>query len=220
MQTSNPPVMFLDLETSGLWKERLSMDDPQQPWAVSISMAILKPNGDLRSHFSELIKPDGRTIQAEAEKVHGISTREASQEGVPEARILGLLSDHLKTMPMDSWIRVVSYGEFDKRVVSSLFSRFAVSQGKPSSAYDRLWMARPFVEFIDLMQPWCQMLCKLPSGFDDNQFKWPTLDEAAVHILGREPRGSRHDAWQDMLILRDLYLALRERGHFAEPAAA
>lgn len=215
-----PAVMLIDLETSGLWKERLPFDDPQQPWAVSIAMAILEPDGSMRRHFSTLIKPDGRTIHPEAEKIHGISTRKASQDGTPEARVLGLLSDHLKTMPMDSWFRVVSYGDFDPKTISSLFARFAISQGKPSNTYDRLWRHRPLVEFVNLMDPFCTQLCKIPSEQIEGSYKWPSLDESAEIILGREPRGQRHDAWQDMLILRDLYLNLRDRGMFKEGVAA
>lgn len=215
-----PNLLFIDMETSSLWRDKLSLDDSQQPWAVSVAFALCHSDGDMQNFGRLIVKPEGRVIQEKAGAVHGITTREASQFGIPEARMLGLFSDLLKTMPLDSWIRVVSYGTFDPKVLSSLFARFAVSQGKPSNAYDRLWLARPFVEFIDLMQPWCQQLCKLPPAAEGMDYKWPTLDESAVHILGREPRGSRHDAWQDMLILRDLYLALRERGHFAEPAAA
>lgn len=214
-----PNVLLIDAETSGLWRKNLSYDDPQQPWIVSCAFALCEPCGNFVNFGKFLIKPEGRAIQTGAENVHGITTREASQFGIPEPRFLGVMGDLLKTMPMDGYIRVISYGEFDKKVLGSLFARFAVSQGKVSSAYDRLWTARPFVEFIDLMQPWCQMLCKLPSGFDDGSYKWPTLDEAAAEILGKEPRVGTHNAWEDMLILRDLYLRFRELGHFKEGEA-
>jgi hypothetical protein len=215
-----PNILLIDAETSGLWKKALSYDDPQQPWIVSCAFALCTHDGEFINHGKFLIKPEGRTIQSGAENVHGITAREASQFGIPEARFLGVMGDLLKTMPMESYIRVISFGEFDSKVLGSLFARFAISQNKPSSAFDRLWLRRPYVEFIDLMTPWCQQLCKLPSTFDGGDYKWPSLDEAASIILGREPREGSHDSWQDMLILRDLYLRLRELGHFAEPAAA
>lgn len=217
-----PSVMFLDIETSGLWKESLSLEDNQQPWACSIAASLCTNDGDFVNFCKFLIKPENRTIQPKAQDIHGISPRSAAQFGIPESRALGVLTDFLKTMPMDSWIRVVSYGEFDKRVISSLLRRFALSQNppKPATAYDRLWKDRPLVEFIDLMSPFAQQICKIPSGFDDGSYKWPSLDEAAQIILGREPRGQRHDAWQDMLILRDLYIRIREMGMFKEGVAA
>lgn len=217
---SPPTLLFIDLESSGLYKERLSIDDNQQPFAVSIAAALCTAEGDFINFARMLIKPEGRTIERKAEDVHGISARTASQYGIPEARALGLLSDLLKTMPMDSYIKCISYGDFDPRLLSSLFARFAVSQGKPSSAYDRLWLRRPYVEFVNLMTPWAEQLCKIPSKEVEGSFKWPSLDEAAEIILGREPRGSKHDAWQDMLLLRDLYLECDRRGLFGKREAA
>lgn len=215
-----PTLLFIDLESSSLYKERLSLDDPQQPFAVSIAAALCTSEGEFVNFARLLVKPEGRTIQTGAEKVHGISAREAAQFGVPEARALGLLSDFLKTMPMDSWIRCVSFGTFDKMVLASLFARFAISQGKPSSAFDRLWLKRPLVEFVNLMDPFATQLCKIKSEAVEGTYKWPSLDEAAHHILGKPPREGRHSAWEDMLTLRALYLDMDKRGLFGKELAA
>lgn len=215
-----PNVLFMDIETSSLWNRTLTIEDPQQPWAVSLAFALCSDDGEFQNFGRFLIKPEGRSIQTKAGDVHGITTREASQFGVPEARILGLLSDCLKTMPMDSYIRVVSFGDFDACVISSLFARFATSQGKPSNTYDRLWRHRPLVEFVNLMTPYAEQICKIPSKEVPGSLKWPSLDEAAEIILGREPRVGKHDSWQDMLILRDLYIRIREMGMLKEGMAA
>jgi hypothetical protein len=215
-----PSLLFLDIESSGLYKERLSMDDSQQPFAVSIAVALCNPDGDFVNFAKLLIKPDGRSIQTGAENVHGISARDAAQYGVPEARALGLLSDLLKTMPMESYIKCISFGDFDKRVISSLFARFAISQGKQSNAYDRLWMARPLVEFCNLMDPVCTTICKIPSKDVPGSYKFPSLDEAAQTILGQPPREGRHDAFEDMMTTRAIYLRLKERGFFPEREVA
>lgn len=211
-----PSLLFIDAESSGLWKKALPYDDSQQPWIVSCAFALCDSEGGFANFGKFLIKPEGRTIQKGAEDVHGITAREASQFGIPEARFLGIVGDLLKTMPLESYIRVISYGDFDPKILGSLFQRFATSQGKPPNSYDRLWKNRPLVEFVDIMQPYAQQLCKIPSGFEDGSYKWPSLDEAAEIILGREPRQGRHDAWQDMLILRDLYLHCRSQGMFRE----
>lgn len=217
---SPPTLLFIDLESSGLYKERLSIDDNQQPFAVSIAAALCTAEGDFVNFARLMIKPEGRTIERKAEDVHGISARTASQFGIPEARALGLLSDLLKTMPLDSYIKCISYGDFDPRLLSSLFARFAVSQGKPSNAYDRLWLRRPYVEFVNLMTPYAEQICQIPSEHVEGTYRWPSLDEAAQAILKRAPREGHHDCWQDMLILRDIYLSLKESGHFKERDAA
>lgn len=215
-----PSILFFDCETSSLYRDKLALDDPQQPWCVSLAFALCSNDGEMQNFGRYLIKPDGRSIQRGAEDVHGITTRDASRFGVPEARILGLLSDCLKTMPADSYIRCVTFGTFDPNVISSLFARFAKSQGKPTNSYDRLWAKRPFVEFMNLIDPWLTQMCKIPSEHVEGTYRWPSLDEAAEIVLGQERRSGKHDAWQDMLILRDIYVALRDRGMFPEAGAA
>lgn len=212
-----PNILLIDLEASSLYQARLSIDDPQQPWAVSCAAALCTPAGEMVNHFSLVIKAEGRTIKEPALAVHGITARAAAQIGVPESRMLGLLSDMLKTAPLDSYIRVVSFSDFDSKVLSSLFARFAVSQGKPSNAYDRLWMSRPLVEFIDLQKPWCQQACKLPSEVEfSSDYRWPSLDDAREIILGRPRREGFHDAFDDLLTLKDLFFHFVMQGHFKE----
>lgn len=218
---SPPTVLLLDVETSGLYQARLSIDDPQQPWCPSIAAALCNTAGEMTNFFSLKIKAEGRTIKDKALDVHGITARATSQIGVPEARVLGLLGDMLKTAPLDSYIRVITFSDFDNMVLASLFARFAVSQGKPSSAYDRLWLARPLVEFIDLQKPWCQQVCKIKSEFEGaTDFKWPSLDEACESILGMPPRAGFHDAFDDMMRLKALYFHFAAQGHFPEMKVA
>lgn len=212
-----PSVVFLDMETSGLYRRDLSIDDPAQPWAVSIAAAACTNDGMIVNHFSFLIKADGRTIKENAQKVHGISARVSSQFGIPEPRALGALTDMLKTAPMDLALRVVTFGDFDGKVLSSLFARFALSQNKPSNAFDRLWLRRPYIEFVNLQHPFCQQACKLPSELEGSgDFKWPSLDEACEIMLGMAPREGLHDAWEDTLRLKTLYFECVKRGYFAE----
>lgn len=217
-----PALLFLDCETSGLWRDSLAMSDPQQPWCISLAFALCDSDGEMQNFGRYLVKPEGRTIQPGAERVHGVSPRMASQLGIPEARVLGTLCDLLKTMPFETYIEVISYGDLDRRIIGSLLQRFALSQNppKPAHTYDKLWLTRHLVEFRNLMNPWCTNACRIPSKEVPGSLKWPSLDEAAQIILGREPRGPKHDAWQDMLLLRDLYMELARRGYFNEGVAA
>ena len=216
MDYSAPTLLFIDLETSGFYRKDLDIDDPGQPWAVSCAAALCNDAGTMTNFMSHIIRSEGRMIKENAMAVHGISDRVAQRIGVPESRVLGMLSDMLKTAPH---MRVISYGDFDPMVISSLFSRFAVASNKPSSTYDRLWMTRPSTEFINLMTPFCQEICRLPSEFENGEYKWPSLDESAGAILGRPPRDGTHDAWQDMLLMRDIYFELAKRGLFPRALA-
>lgn len=208
---SAPVALLVDVETSGLYLEKVSMDDPSQPWCPQIAAGLITASGAFVNHFGHIVKADGRKIKENAQAVHGITDAAASRYGVPEPRVLGMLTDMLKTAPMTA-LRVVTYGDFDMKVIASLLARFAISLNKPSTAFDRLWLARPRTEFINLMTPFCQQICNLPPNFEGGDARWPTLDEAAATILGRAPRTGPHDGWDDLLIMRDLYVEIDRRG--------
>lgn len=216
---SVPTLLFLDCESSGLIREDLPLNDASQPWPMQVGALLCNEHGAVANHFSLIVKGEGRTAKENAVKVHGISAWVTAQIGVPEPRVLGLLGDLLKTIPMTA-MKVISYGDLDPRLMSSAFQRFGESQGRPL-AYNRLWEGRPGTEFIDLQKPWCQQVCKLPSALEGaGDYKWPTLDEAALAILGRGPRADLHDAYGDLILMKDIYFALQQRGFFARTEAA
>lgn len=214
-----PSALLLDTKTSGLYLENLKMDDPQQPWVPSLAAALITKAGTFVSHMSFLIKAEGRKIKANAFNEHGITDVACSQYGVPEPRVLGLLTDLLKTAPMSA-LRVVTYGDLDPKILGSLLARFAISQNKPSTTFDRLWLARPGIELIDIMKPYAQQVCKLPPTVEGLDYKWPSLSEAAEIVLARPPRPGLSDAWDDLLTLRDLYVTFDRRGFFNRGAVS
>lgn len=180
---------------------------------MSIGAMLCTDEGLSTNHFYHLIKADGRTVKEGAEKVHGIPVRATALYGVPERRILGLLLDMLSTSPFDEELKVVTFGKFDLTVLGSVFSRFAMSEGKPPNTYDRRLLHRPYVRYIDLQSPVLQTACRLPSKFENSsEYAWPTLDEACEIILGQERRTGEHDAWDDMLRLKALYYECVRRG--------
>jgi hypothetical protein len=213
-----PNLLFIEAASSGLLREDLPLSDAAQPWPMQVSAMLCNESGAMTSVFSHIVKADGRTAKENAVKVHGISAWATTQIGVPEPRVLGLLGDLLKTVPMTA-MKVVSYTDFEPRLISGAFARFGESQGKPGS-YARLWERRVGTEFIILQRPWCQEICKLPSNVEGGDYRWPSLDEAAQIILGRPPREGFHDAFTDMLLLRDIYFALQARGFFQRSEAA
>lgn len=221
--TSTPDILLLKLHTSGLYRKDISIDDSAQPWCPEIAAALCNRSGAMLNAFTHVIKSDGRTIKENAEKVHGITARASSQIGIPEPRVLGALSDMLKTAPLDSHMKVVTFGDMDRMVVASLFARFALASGKKSDAYDRLWLNRPLIEFVDLQKPYAQQLCKLPSEFEGGGFgdyKWPSLDEAGSIILGQPATEGLRDAWSDLMTMKALFFRFAEMGLFERDAAA
>lgn len=215
---SVPTLLFIDVESSGLIREDLPLADAAQPWPMQVSAMLCNEAGSIANFFSHVVKAEGRTAKENAVKVHGISAWATTQIGVPEPRVLGVLGDMLKTVPMTA-MKVISFSDFDRRIISSAFARFGESQGRPGG-FARLWEHRIGTEFIDIQKPWCAQVCKLPSTIEGGDYRWPSLDEAAQTILGRPPREGFHDAFGDMLLLKDLYFALKGRGFFARNEVA
>lgn len=213
-----PELLFLNCQSSGLIREDLPLDDVGQPWPMQVSAVLCNSTGSITNLFSHLVKAEGRTAKDAAVAIHGISPWASTQVGVPEPRVLGVLGDMLKTVSAYG-MKVVTFSSFDQRVISSAFARFAASQGKPG-AYARLWEARTGVEFITLQAPWLTQVCKLPSEFEGGEYRWPSMNEAAMAVLGHPARPDEEvrDSFREVMTLKDLFFALKAKGMFAEAA--
>lgn len=213
-----PSLLFLKAHTSGLYREDLSPVDAGQPWIMQLAFILANESGAVAHCGSHIIKADGRTAKENAVKVHGISARATTQIGIPESRLLGVLADMLKTAPVAA-MKVVTYGTFDRRIISSLYQRFGERERGNPMAFAKLWESRPGTEFVNLQDPWASQVCKLPSETGDG-YRWPTLDEAAETILGRSRGDGFRDAYEDVSLVKDIYLELARRGFFGRAEAA
>lgn len=215
-----PNIIFIDLQTSGLYLRGESIDSTQQPWAPYMGALQCNDAGQVVNHFSAYMKPDGRMVKGGALEKHGIDHKVCGRLGIPEARALGLLSDMLKVGPFESHMKIVTYGDMDRMVIASLFARFAMSLNKPANSFDRLWLSRPMTTFIDLQKPYAQQICKLPSEVETStEYRWPRFEEACEIVIGRRP-GDRHDSLESLLLLKEMYFELNRRGFFPEVQAA
>ncbi|WP_024278593.1 hypothetical protein [Xanthobacter sp. 126] len=192
-------LLFVDAETSDLLKRDRPLDDPSQPWAVSIAAQLVIDGAD-SDHFQVHVKAEGRQVRAGAEAVHGISTRSAAKRGVSEVVALGMLCGFAAQAEM-----VVGHGiDFDRQVIEGCLLR----RGKET----RLW-TRPGLEFVDTMKA-ATPFCRIKADREDGSFKWPSLDEAYSILLGEAPRAGEHGAWDDLQRCRRLHAWLADRGAF------
>jgi len=192
--------VIADTETSGLLKRGLPLHAPEQPWIVSISAEHIGPDRETISFFSSRIRAeDGRLIEDGASGVHGISSRSAARHGVPAIVGIGFLCH----MASDARY-VVGWGlDFDRQIVEGELIR--------RKKDTRLW-TRPGLAFVDLMKV-ATNFCRIPhpEPRDDNQWKWPSLDEACEKLLGEERRGQHH-GWDDVQRTKRLFFWLLDRG--------
>lgn len=190
--------LVIDVETSGLLERHLPLNDPRQPWAVSLAAALCEDDGAERDLLHVRIRSDGRKMHPKAVAVHGISDVEAATTGMRElialSALLGLT---------DQAARVVGHGvDYDRQVIHGLLLRAK----KP---VDR-WL-RPGLEWIDTMRV-STALCQIPSQRVPDEYKWPTLDEAGERLCGLPHRAGKHSALDDVRRTRTLYLHLIEVG--------
>lgn len=190
-------IVFLDSETSDLLKRDVSLGDPSQPWICALACQLDSMDGTPRDFFSTRIRSDGRSIRLGAQNVHGISSKEAGRNGVSEIAALGLLVGFAAQARYCVGYNVA----FDRDVIVATLARL----GKD----DRM-LVRPGLELVDVMLA-SAPVCRLPSGRDDGQFKWPSLDDCAEIILGEPRRSGPHSAWEDLQITRRVFYSLRER---------
>ena len=76
--------LIFDTETTGLpkkWKAPLT-DSDNWPRCVQIAWQLHESNGDCVSHENFIVKPDAYDIPYDSEKIHGISTALAEDDGI------------------------------------------------------------------------------------------------------------------------------------------
>jgi hypothetical protein len=215
-----PKLLFVKLHTTGLYRESLAQWDESQPVAVEIAHMLCDEQGNAINVNCNIVKSEGRIPQNDAIAVHGITNQMAAQWGLPEPRLVGLLADALKTLPYRH-MRVVSYHEFDHRIVSASLARMGRSMTPPRD-FSKLWEFRPQTEFIFLQEPWATQVCRLPS--EDGGHRRPSLQEAEKIVLGRDRQKLLEMglplALVDLLAIKDMYLKFVADGLFETKVAA
>ena len=161
--------LIFDTETTGLPKNKQAPlnDFDNWPRVVQIAWQLHDHNGKLLSNENLIVRPDGFTIPFNAEKVHGISTQGALDEGVPLDEVLDRFAEDLQKADLIIGHNII---DFDVKVVGSEFLR------------------REKENVIATKEPVDTQLvstefCAIPGG-RGGQFKWPTLLELHKKLFG------------------------------------
>ncbi len=201
-------ILLLDLETSGLIKKGLPLDSPEQPWCVSLAAELCDSEGNTLALLSTGIRANGRKIADDARKVHGISSAISGRTGVSELAALGVLCGRESFASQALWC--VGHGiSFDRDVVISLLAR----HGRDPASW-----TRPGLQFCDTMTA-AAPFCRIPSEHESGGYKWPSLDECCVRLLGEQPREGTHSAIDDLSRTKRLFFWLRSHNAFEMEAA-
>ena len=192
--------MFLifDTETTGLPKDWNApfTDSDNWPRLVQLAWQLHDESGKLIDNKNFIVKPEGYTIPYNAEKIHGISTERAEQEGYDLTFVLNEFNKDLGRATYNVGHNI----GFDVNIVAAEYYRKSVTTNIIELAT---------IDTKDVSTQYCA----IPGG-RGGRFKWPTLTELHTKLFG-VPFTDAHDAAYDVdatakcffgLVTKDVYV--------------
>jgi len=186
-------AMFLiyDTETTGLPVNDYAplTDFENWPRLVQLAWQIHDEKGELIEVKNHIVRPEGFVIPRAAEKVHGISTERATEEGEPLEKVLDEFVKVLQNVKVVAGHSV----SFDNKVVRVECMRKALEC--------------PLTEkiIVDTKEA-STNYCSIPGG-RGRKFKWPKLTELHVKLFG-ENFDAAHNASADVQATARCFLEL------------
>lgn len=190
--------IIFDTETTGLprnWNAPIT-DTDNWPRVVQIAWQLHDDMGRLLEHKDYLIRPEGFDIPYDAERIHGISTELALEQGIDLNDALAEFNDALAKAKFVVGQNV----KFDLNVWGCEFVRAGMETNMNTSP------------ILDTCTEVTASLCQLPGG-RGGKFKLPTLTE--LHdFLFKQPFAEAHNATADVEATTRCFFELMRRGVF------
>lgn len=190
--------LIFDTETTGLPRNYNApiTDTDNWPRCIQIAWQLHDDLGNLIEHQDYLVKPDGFNIPYDAERIHGISTELADEQGVALSSVLEKFN---QVLAQAKFIVGQNVG-FDVNIMGCEFYRHGIK--------NRLIE----LPVLDTCTEITAELLKLPGG-RGGKFKLPTLTELHSYLFGA-PFNEAHNATADVEATARCFFALIWRGVF------
>lgn len=176
--------LIFDTETTGLPHNYTApiTDLDNWPRLVQVAWQLHDGKGKLLSQHNYIVKPEGFTIPYNSEKVHGISTKRALEEGHDLKKVLATFSEDLDKAQV-----VVGHNiDFDNRIVGAEFVRIdSEDRGNDLQAFQKIDTAEVSIDY-----------CQLQGGIG-GKLKAPKLIELHEKLFG-VAFNDAHDAAYDV----------------------
>jgi DNA polymerase III subunit alpha len=184
--------LIFDTETTGLPRDFKApiTDTDNWPRCVQIAWQLHDGMGNLIESKDYLIQPEGYDIPYEAEKIHGISTDLAMEQGIP---LKDMLIEFKEVLGRAKFI-VGQNLKFDTNVMGCEFVREEVENDLQE------------MPVLDTCTEDTAALCQIPGG-RGGKFKLPTLTELHQYLFN-QPFGSAHNATADVEATTRCFLEL------------
>jgi DNA polymerase III epsilon subunit-like protein len=184
-------ILLYDVETSGL-PAKGNYDNPhhpQTPRLVELGALLYTDEGKLYGKLELIVKPDGFEIPKAASDVHGITTERALSEGVPLVEAMSRFDKMV-----DLCHTVVAHNlSYDYLI----YRGECIKLGLEDKLKDKTHACTK-----ELMTD----VCKIPGNY--GKYKWPTLQEAHVHLFNYEFSGA-HGAMADIQACAKVFFKLK-----------
>ncbi|WP_106790679.1 DNA polymerase III subunit alpha [Aquimarina sp. Aq78] len=174
--------LVFDTETTGLpkrWDAPIS-DTDNWPRCIQIAWQLHDAMGNCIEHQDYLVRPDGFNIPYDAEKIHGISTELATQDGITLEEVL----DKFNIALSKTKFVVGQNVGFDVNIMGAEFYRLGVENNLQE------------LPVLDTCTEITAGLCQIQGG-RGGKFKLPTLTELHQHLFGTA-FGEAHNATADV----------------------
>lgn len=195
---TNAYYLFIDTETTGLPKNRdaLFYESENWPYIVQISIIVLDSDMKKIAEKDYVLSPANYTIPQSSSIIHGITNEYAQKHGTNREIVLEYMRVLLQTVDY-----VIGHNvDFDINVLKAeIYREFGGDTWYYSLKY----------KVIDTMQIGADV-CKIPSYYPNEKYKWPTLDELYKALFGKTIQG-RHNAMNDVKATEECFMELRRR---------
>ena len=188
-------ILFIDTETTGLPKKKFLLSNPSACWPRLVELAWIEceNDGTVIDEYNSIIRPDSFNIPDSASAVHGITTREALDNGQSLVLVLEQFYSSVKNCSL-----IVGHNvEFDANVIATESLRAGMVL--PIQSYQKKCTMKPTIR-----------LCKLKRG---TGYKNPTLAELHYFLFGLSFPDS-HRALGDVRACMRCFFELKKRGIF------
>jgi len=175
--------LFFDTETSGF---------PPTGRLVSIAWQVWEDSALIEKEHL-IVKPNGFIIPYEAERIHGISTEYALENGHDLELVLNKFHSSVSSIEA-----LVAHNiSFDLKMVSSEYQRIGLDNNLiEKKNYDTMKQSTNFV--------------KIPSKTGKG-YKWPRLEELYTHLFGKK-FDNAHSADADVDATVECFFELKKLG--------
>ncbi len=192
--------LIFDTETTGLpkrWDAPVT-DINNWPRCIQIAWQLHDEMGRLIEHQDYLINPDGFNIPYDAERIHGISTELAQQDGVD---IKDVLEKFNIALAKAKFIVGQNVG-FDVNIMGCEFHRYNIESSLSHKS------------ILDTCTEVTASLLRLPGG-RGGKYKLPTLTELHQYLFD-QPFAEAHNATADVEATTRCFLELVRRSVFTK----